>query len=83
MGLRAKWIATQHASIFGVGSPYRDETAANNKMIIPSDVAHIRLCLPMGFTGRCYSNCGGFHGVFSHAEHNRVCVAGGMPLEGE
>ena len=82
--LKSAWAALGHSSIFGVGSPFRDETQRNNKKVImrPGSNSHQRICLAMALKGICYSNCGGFHGCLSAEEVRLVAQAGGLQVPG-
>lgn len=78
--LKRKWAELGHTSVFGVGSPFHDESLPNNKKVVMSDTPNKRICLPMALNGVCYSNCGGKHGPLNSAEEQRVAAAGGFEL---
>jgi len=80
--LKAAWRASGHSSIFGSGSPFRDESKPNNKVVIMSDVPGKRLCLAMACNGVCSSNCRGKHGVLSAAEVQRIASHAGLTGHG-
>lgn len=80
--LKNAWTATGHTSIFGAGSPYRDESRPDGKKLIMSDRPGVRICLPMALRGICYDNCRGKHGPLSRPEESKVAEAGNLTLEG-
>jgi len=82
--LKAAWAATGHPSIFGQGSPFRDETQRGCKCVIikPGSNPPKRLCLAMALRGICYSNCGGFHGPLTQDEVRLVARKGNLTVSG-
>ena len=80
--LKAAWAATGHSSIFGPGSPYRDESQRNNKRIVMRPGRDQRICLAMALRGICYSNCSGYHAALSLEEVRAVAHAGGLQVAG-
>lgn len=79
--LKRAWSTMGITGLYGVGSPFRDESRPNNKRIIMSDTPNVRICLSMALNGLCYSNCTGLHQCLNANEVNRVATAGGMTLE--
>ena len=79
--LKRAWSTMGITSLYGVGSPFRDENRPNNKRIIMSDTPGVRICLSMALNGFCYSNCSGLHKCLNANEVNQVATAGGMTLE--
>ena len=80
--LKQAWTEMGQASIFGVGSHFRDETQRGNKRIIMRSNGQQRICLPMCLRGLCFSNCTGFHGMLSGEEVRLVAQAGGLNVPG-
>ena len=79
--LKRAWAASGVASLYAVGSPFRDEDQPNKKRVIPSDTQGVRICLAMALNGKCYTNCKGLHKCLGDREVQRVAVAGGLNVE--
>jgi hypothetical protein len=80
--LKHAWAAIGQASIFGVGSAFRDETQRGNKRVVMRPSGQGRICLPMCLRGVCFSNCTGYHGILSPEEVRLVAQAGGLQVDG-
>ena len=80
VNLKSAWAATQHARIYGPQSPFFDAAAKQNKRVIASDRAGVRICLPMALRCGCYDNCSGKHEALSEAEVRRVAEAGNLTI---
>jgi len=79
--LKRAWADLGLDSLYGQGSPFRDESKQNKKRIIMS-LTHPnqRICLAMALTGKCYSNCRGKHDELTAAEVQKVGQEGGLTL---